>query len=33
MKSDVYDGRVIPAGAIVIPNVWYVSSPLMHRVN
>ena len=26
MKSDIYEGYVIPAGSIVIPNVWYVPS-------
>ena len=24
MKSDVYEGHFIPAGSLVIPNVWYV---------
>src|ERR1700730_14967184 len=23
-KSDVYEGHFIPAGSIIIPNVWYV---------
>jgi hypothetical protein len=28
MKSDVYEGHFIPAGSIVIPNVWYALFPL-----
>ncbi len=26
-KSDVYEGYYIPAGSIVIPNVWYATLP------
>ena len=31
-KSDIYEGHVIPAGSIVIPILWYVSSSYAYHL-
>lgn len=31
MEDDVHDGYLIPKGALIIPNIWYVPSRALHH--
>lgn len=28
MEDDIHEGYFIPKGSLIIPNIWYVMSPL-----
>jgi cytochrome P450 len=28
-EDDIYEGYLIPKGAVIMPNIWYTSSPLL----
>ena len=32
MEDDIHDGYLIPKGAIILSNIWYVRHPLPHHL-